>query len=76
MARRATHKFALLFSLVCGGYSKPKLHYAGHILDCWEHWEELISCFGAESKHKEPKQIMAFCYNQVAKTALAKEARR
>ena len=76
IAKSATQKFVLLFMELYGEYAIPKLHYIKHVIDNWEFWERLISCFSAESKHKEPKQIMQYAYNRCWKTALAMEIRR
>jgi hypothetical protein len=58
------------------GYHKiPKLHIPVHILDFWEYWSRLLSCFGPERHHKLMKRVMSFSYNKGATTTLAHDVR-
>ena len=49
----------------------PKLHYTWHSLLSWQLFQVLITTLGAESEHKDPKRLMAHCYNQCCKTSMA-----
>ena len=49
---------------------KPKHHYTMHALLAWMLYGVLITCFGAESEHKQPKRLMNHCYNRCNVTCL------
>ena len=48
-----------------------KTHVAIHIVDYWERWLQLLSCFSAERNHKLFKRICNFSYRKSGKNALA-----
>ena len=49
---------------------KPKHHYTMHGVLSWMDFGVLITCFGAESEHEQPKRLMNHCYNKCTLTAL------
>ncbi len=53
----------------------PKLHNMAHVVDFWEHWRYLLSCFGAERHHRFFKRVMRFSYNSGNMTAVAYDVR-
>ena len=50
----------LMFFMVYPKCMKPKLHYLFHVPACWEFWESLISCYGAEAGHRDVCKIFRF----------------
>ena len=50
---------------------KPKIHWAVHVIDSWDHVGVLLSCFGPERKHRLMKRIHSFCFNKAHLTTLA-----
>ena len=57
--RTAIHTYHVLFLRLYPKCAKTKLHAIQHIVDCWEHWMTLLSCFGPERKHKLMKKSNA-----------------
>jgi hypothetical protein len=53
----------------------PKLHNMAHVVDFWEHWRYLLSCFGPERHHRFFKRVMRFSYNSGNSTAVAYDVR-
>ena len=53
-----------------------KLHALQHVVDSWEYWRTLLSCFGPERKHKLMKKVMHFSYRNAGKTTLAHSIRK
>ena len=49
---------------------KPKLHYIFHVPECWEKWQSLISCYGAESDHRDVTRIFRFAMSNPSSTAI------
>ena len=75
-AFEATRRHHVLFIELYWECAKPKLHYCMECILSWADHEVLLSCFGAESKHKLGVQIFRFAFNKAHKTALAYEIRR
>jgi hypothetical protein len=47
-----------------------------HVMDCWQRWGKLLSCFGAESNHRFSVDVFSFAYNRACTTVLAFDVRR
>jgi hypothetical protein len=76
-ARALTRKHHEIFlELLDDKCARPKLHYCMHVIDCWERFGVLLSCFGAESNHRFSTDVFAFAYNKACTTALAFDIRR
>jgi hypothetical protein len=52
-----------------------KLHGQIHIVDYWEYWGTLLSCFGPERHHKLFKRVMGYTYNRGDRSCLAHDVR-
>ena len=52
-----------------------KIHGQVHIIDFWEYWKVLLSCFGPERHHLIMKRCMSFSYRKSCNTALAYDTR-
>jgi len=52
-----------------------KIHGQAHVVDFWEYWKVLLSCFGPERHHLIMKRCMSFSYNKACRTALAYDVR-
>ena len=70
---RIHHELYMRLYPECG---KPKLHYCMHVIDCWERFGILLSCFGAESNHRYSADEFSFSYRKPCTTALLFDVRR
>ena len=52
-----------------------KVHGQVHIVDYWEYWGPLLSCFGPERHHKLFKKVCSYSYNKFEKSTLAHDVR-
>ena len=75
-AHELTRKHHVMYSKLYGDCLKPKLHYCKHVVDCWQRFGILLSCFGAESNHRFSMDIFSFSYRNPCMTALAFDVRR
>jgi hypothetical protein len=71
-ARALTQKHHVLFKEVYGVTNMTiKIHLAPHVIDSWEYWKRLFSCFQCERHHKLACSAYKFAYNKCTKTATA-----
>ena len=49
---------------------KPKLHYLFHVPECWEYWQSLLSCYGAEADHRDVCKIFRFAMDTPSETSI------
>ena len=75
VARDVMHSHHVLFARLYPICMKLKVHGQVHIIDFWEYWQRLLSCFGPERHHLIMKRCMAFSYKKAADTALAYDVR-
>ncbi len=52
-----------------------KLHGQVHIVDLWEYWGVLLSCFGPERHQKLFKRVMSYSYHRGHRSSLAHDVR-
>ena len=74
--RTAIHTYHVLFFRLYPQCAKTKLHALQHVVDSWEYWMTLLSCFGPERKHRLMKKVMQFSYRNAGKTTLAHSIRK
>ena len=75
MAREAMQAHHALFARLYPACLKIKIHGQVHILDFWEYWQVLLSCFSPERHHLIMKHVMGFAYHKCCETALAYDVR-
>ena len=61
----------ILFRRLYPNSVKRKMHNQAHLLDFWEVWQVLFSCFGPERHHRLMKSVMNHSYNHPERTVLA-----
>ena len=52
-----------------------KIHGQSHIVDYWEYWGPLLSCFGPERHHKLFKRVCSYSFNKFERSSLAHDVR-
>ena len=52
-----------------------KVHGQVHIMDYWDYWGPLLSCFGPERHHKLFKKVCSYSYNKFERSTLAHDVR-